>query len=130
MDERIEVPSRDYLLKICREPLETVRNLGARPGNEYLLFLPAKEWATLRDRLDRVNRLAASTVRLLRACDEDSLTLNRVFNDEHMNIQQLIDKGARIAPSALSLLQSRLDELEDRTEPNTDIIATDRSIPS
>jgi hypothetical protein len=123
MDERVEVPSRNYLLKTCWESLEAVRNLGARPGNEHVLFLPEQEWTTLHGRLDRVNRLAASTERLLRACEGDPLTLNQVLTDEYMNIQRLVNDGARIAPAALSRLEARLEELAGKTEPNINVVA-------
>ena len=72
MDESIEVPSRSYLLKTAWGSLETLRRAGACPGNEHVLFLPEQEWKTLTERLDRVNRLAASVERLLRVCDAES----------------------------------------------------------
>jgi hypothetical protein len=111
MDESIEVPSRGYLLKTCWESLGTLRQVGARPGNEHVLFMPEAEWQSLSARLDRVSRLAFSVERLLQACDSDSEALNTVFNDDEMNIQSLVNEGGRIAPPALRRLKAKLESL-------------------
>jgi len=85
--------------------------------------MPHDAWRSLLDRLDSVNRLAFAVRRLLQVCDSDSLALNTVLNDEAMNIQRLVNEGARIAPSAMVRLAARLEilgaEVDEASIDNT-----------
>ena len=129
MDESVEIPSRGYLLKTCWESLEDLRKVGARPGNEHVLYLPPRDWRRLFDRLDRVNRLASAVQRLLLVCESEPLALNTVLNDEQSNIRRLVNDGARVAPPAQARLAARLEALAVAGEPPINRVAYNSLYP-
>ena len=129
MDESVEVPSRGYLQDCCWKSLEALRNEGACPGNEHVLYVPAGQWRDLFDRLDRVNRLAVAVRRLLQVCDSESLTLNTVLNDEQPNIRRLVNDGARVASPALARLAARLEALAVEGGPTIDTVTYNSLYP-